>query len=188
MTVGEPMPAVAVPRGGALAPPEVQQEVTTFLAVEAEALDDRAYGDWLELVAEGFTYQVPTPVLHDNVFDPGYDPRALLIDETRDSLQEFWFSRLSDALYDTSWGDHPPVRQRRFVSNVRARIGADDEVTYVVRSNLRLRMVRQATQVGELTAERHDVLALTPDGLRLRSRLAMIDDLMLQAPQIRVIL
>jgi len=170
---------------GPLCEPLAQVELAAFLFVEAEALDDRRYDDWLALVTEDFSYQVPVPVLHDNPVDPSFDPRALLIDETRQSLMDFWFARLQENLYEIAWGDHPPVRQRRFVSNVRARAVGDG---FVVRSNLRLRMIRQFARSGELTAERFDRVVRDEGGLRLASRVAVLDDLILESPQVRVVL
>jgi hypothetical protein len=49
-------------------------------------------------------------------------------------------------------------------------------------------MVRQTTQRGELVAERFDRIRRTGDGMRLLSRFAVLDDLVLEAPQLRVLL
>lgn len=35
--------------------------MSTFLAREAEAVDNRDFATWLRLVEDGFTYQVPVP-------------------------------------------------------------------------------------------------------------------------------
>lgn len=162
-------------------------EVAAFLAYEAEALDSRQFGRWAELVDDGFTYQVPVPVLQDSLSAPPYDPGSLLMDEDKQSIVELWFGRFGDDIYEFAWGDHPPVRMRHFVTNVRVRTtGAADE--YDVRSNVRVHMVRQTMQKGEMVAERFDRVRRTGDGFRLLSRFAVLDDLVLDAPQIRVIL
>jgi ethylbenzene dioxygenase subunit beta len=165
----------------------IHAEVTTFLAYEAEALDAREFDRWTELVDDSFTYRVPVPALHDNAFSPGYDPGSLLIDEDKASIVELWFGRFGEEIYEVAWGDHPAVRMRHFVTNVRVRttdVGDD----FDVRSNVRVHMVRQTMQRGELVAERFDRVRRTSGGLRLMSRFAVLDDLVLDAPQLRVIL
>ena len=46
----------------------LHSEVSTFLALEAEALDSRRFDDWEELVDSSFTYRVPVPVVLDDPF------------------------------------------------------------------------------------------------------------------------
>ena len=36
-------------------------EISQFLAYESELLDDRKFHEWMEIVADDFTYEVPTP-------------------------------------------------------------------------------------------------------------------------------
>lgn len=177
-------------RDGALADAATQIGVQGFLAVEAEAFDDREYVRWAELVEEDFTYQVPVPVIRDNPFAPTYDPGSLLVDETKESIVDIWFQRLAGSAYDIAWGDHPPLRFRHFVTNVRVR-HTDEPDVLLARSYVRLRMVRQATRPAELAGERFDLVRRVPDtadGWRLRSRFVVLDDTVLDAPQIRVML
>lgn len=172
---------------GPRADPAIHAEVTAFLAYEAEALDSRDFELWTELVDDSFTYRVPVPALHDNAFSPAYDPGSLLLDEDKASIVELWFGRFGDEIYEVAWGDHPPVRMRHFVTNVRVRTtDADDE--FDVRSNVRVHMVRQTMHKGELVAERFDRLRRKSGTLCLVSRFAVLDDLVLDAPQLRVIL
>lgn len=172
---------------GAIADPLTHAEVAAFLAYEAEALDRRHFAEWQELVDDAFTYRVPVPVLHDSAAAPRHDTGSLLIDEDKDSIVELWFGRFADEVYDVAWGDHPPVRMRHFVTNVRVR-HTDERDVYDATSNVRLHMVRQTLHTGVLTAERFDRIRRTADGLRLVSRFAVLDDLVLDAPQLRVIL
>lgn len=172
---------------GAPADALTHAEVAAFLAYEAEALDSRQFERWAELVDEAFTYRVPVPVLHDNAFDPPYDGSALLLDEDKTSIVDLWFGRFGEDTYEVAWGDHPPVRMRHFITNVRVRT-TDQTDELDVRSNVRVHMVRQTTQKGELVAERFDRVRRTDAGFRLLSRFAVLDDLVLDAPQIRVIL
>ena len=178
---------IAPRHDGPPADPLVHAEVAAFLAYEAEALDSRHFERWAELVDDAFIYRVPVPMLPDNAFSPAYDPGSLLLDEDKGSIVELWFGRFGEDTYEVAWGDHPPVRMRHFVTNVRVRTTeTDDDLD--VRSNVRVHMVRQTMHKGELVAERFDRLRRTPAGLRLLSRFAILDDLVLDAPQLRVIL
>jgi ethylbenzene dioxygenase beta subunit len=162
-------------------------EVAAFLAYEAEALDSHQFERWAELVDDAFTYRVPVPVLQDNVSSPGYDTGSLLLDEDKTSIIQLWFGRFGEDIYEFAWGDHPPVRMRHFVTNVRVRT-TDTPDKLDVRANVRVHMVRQTMQKGELVAERFDRVRRTPGGLRLLSRFVVLDDLVLEAPQLRVML
>ena len=162
-------------------------EVSAFLAFEAEALDSREFARWVDLVDDSFTYRVPVPVLQDSASAPGYDTGSLLMDEDKSSIIELWFGRFGNDIYEVAWGDHPPVRARHFVTNVRVRT-TDTADELDVRANVRVHMVRQTTQRGELVAERFDRIRRTGDGMRLLSRFAVLDDLVLEAPQLRVLL
>jgi len=173
--------------GGQLADSSVQHEVQTFLAIEAEAYDDRRYDDWLAMTETGFSYRIPVPVVRDNPFDLTYDPSALLMDETRESLADTWFARFGPGVYDVAWGEHPPPRFRHFISNIRVRQTATDRL-YLARSNVSLIIVRHAHHQGQLTGERFDLIRSGPDGWRLASRYAVLDQVTLAAPQLRVML
>ena len=79
------------------------------------------------------------------------------------------------------------MRLRHYVSNVRVRhaVSADE---FDVRSNVLLRMIRQSQHSGVLGAERFDRVRRVAGELRLLSRFAVLDDLVLDAPLLRVIL
>ena len=172
---------------GAVAAGDVQLGVGMFLALEAEAFDDQRYGDWAGMVDESFTYRVPVPVVRDNLTGPSYDPGSLLIDETKESMVEIWFARLGERLYDLAWGEHPPPRFRHYVSNVRVRLTEQPE-TFLARSNVLLTMGRQATAPAQLGAERYDLVRRTPEGWILASRYCLLDAVVLNVPQVRVLL
>lgn len=170
-----------------LAGSDVQMDVAVFLATEAELIDDRRFGEWLNLVADDFTYQVPVPVTPDNPYAPHYDPDALLLDESKESIRQLWFRRLEPDMYEFAWGENPPIRFRHFITNVRVYLSdAAGELT--VRSNVLLMGRRQSDQPRYMSAERFDTVRRTPAGLRLASRRAVLDQTLLDFPQPRVLL
>lgn len=167
--------------------PEIRTEIEEFLALDSELLDDRRYHEWVQLVTETFTYQVPTPRTPDSPFKPHYDDRVLLIDESRWSLATQWFRRFDEDIYEMAWGENPPIRFRHFVTNVRARNGALPD-SYEVRSNVSVVATRQSDAPKYLTGERTDTLVRQGDVLMLQHRWVVLDQVLIDFPQLRVML
>lgn len=166
---------------------EVHREMDLFLAQEAEYADSRQYTEWADLVEEDFTYKIPVPRTPDNPFAPHYDDRAMFLDESKWSLVNQWFRRLDPDIYELSWAENPPVRFRHFVTNVRVRT-TDDPDRYDVRSNVMLVGVRQSDLPKYITGERFDVVVRRAEGLRLASRWVVLDETVIDFPQLRIIL
>lgn len=172
---------------GVLAPRDVQQDVSLFLALEAEAFDGRRFDEWVAMLDDAFIYRVPVPVIRDGVSAPPYDPGSLLIDETKQSIVDIWLARLGQELYDVAWGEHPPFRFRHHLSNVRVR-AADATGTFLAQSNVLLTMVRQSTDPAQLSAARYDLVRREEPGWKLLSRYCVLDAVVLNVPQVRVML
>ncbi len=172
---------------GQIAPSELQQDISLFLALEAEAFDARRYDEWTAMLDDDFTYQVPVPVVRDSIGSLPYDPGSLLIDETKGSIVDVWLARLGQDLYDVAWGEHPAFRFRHHVSNIRVRTTGTPD-TFLARSNVLLTMVRQATDPAQLGAERYDLVRPSGSGWTLRSRYCVLDCVVLNVPQVRVLL
>lgn len=172
---------------GGPAPLPVHQELDLFYAYEAELLDEWRLDEWLDLVDEGFTYHVPVPLVTDQHPQLGYDPAALFMDETRDSINENWAARLTGENIAVSWADRPAVRTRRFLSALRVRsTGRPGE--YLARLNVRVAMVRQGTQAGEMTGERFDIVRRAGDSFSIMSRFVVLLEAVVDAPRPRTIL
>lgn len=172
---------------GEIAPRDVQQDVGLFLALEAEAFDGRRFDEWTAMLGDDFTYRVPVPVVRDGLAALPFDPGSLLIDETKESILDVWLARLGQELYDVAWGEHPPFRFRHHITNLRVRTtGAPD--TFLARSNVVLTMVRQSTDPAQLGAERHDIVRREQSGWKLLSRYCVLDTVVLNVPQVRVML
>lgn len=172
---------------GEIATSDIQQDVALFLALEAEAFDGRRFDEWTAMLSEDFTYRVPVPVVRDGLTALPFDPGSLLIDETKESIVDIWLARLGHELYDLAWGEHPPLRFRHHLSNIRVRTTGSPD-TFLARSNVLLTMVRQSTEPAQLGAERYDLLHRSPAGWKLLSRYCILDAVVLHVPQVRVML
>jgi 3-phenylpropionate/trans-cinnamate dioxygenase beta subunit len=169
------------------ADPAVQAEVALFLAYESELLDDRRFHEWVDIVAEDFVYQVPTPRTPDTPFKPHWDDRTLLIDESRWSMVAQWFRRFDEDIYEMAWGENPPVRFRHLITNVRVRL-TDDPDAYEVRSNVALVGTRQSDLPKYITGERTDRIVRRDGELVLARRWVVLDQVVIDFPQLRILL
>jgi 3-phenylpropionate/cinnamic acid dioxygenase small subunit len=170
-----------------LASAAVHAELAVFLALEAEAMDSRDFAGWLELVEPDFVYQVPVPITPDNPAADPFDANAFIVEETRETLTEHWFTRFEPEMWEIAWAENPPVRFRHFVTNVRVR-ETDEPGVLDVRSNAIVSAVRQSSEATTLHVERRDAVARAAGGHRLRSRIAIIDETVLDFAQLRVVL
>lgn len=169
------------------ASPDTHVAVGVFLSQESEAMDNRDFAAWLDLVEDDFSYQVPVPRTPDNPFSPHYDNRSMLIDESRWSLEGQWFRRLDREIFELSWAENPPVRFRHFVTNVRVRL-TDDPGVLDVRSNVMLIGTRQSDAPKYISGERTDVIRIYDDRYRLARRWVVLDQTVIDFPQLRIML
>lgn len=169
------------------ADPATSIEVATFLAYEAELLDDRRYHEWVDIVSDDFVYQVPTPRTPDTPFKPHWDDRTLLIDESKWSLVTQWFRRFDEDIYEVAWGENPPVRFRHLVTNLRVEL-TDDPAAFAVRSNVALIATRQSDLPKYLSGQRTDRVVRRRGDLTLERRWVVLDQVLLDFPQLRVLL
>ena len=182
--VGRRASAETSPR---FADPSIQSELATFLAHEASLLDERQFHAWVEIVADEFTYRVPTPITPDSPFKPHYDSRSLLIDESKWSMTTQWFRRFDEDIYEMAWGENPPVRFRHFLTNIRT-VLTDDPDTYVVHSNVMLVGTRQSDPPKYITGARTDAVGRRDGRLQLLSRWVVLDQSVIDFPQLRILL
>ncbi len=150
--------------------------VEQFLYREARLLDDRLYTEWLGLLADDCTYLVPT---RENVQAVRGKPPVTREDEVAGVayFEDDKLTLIAKALRlgtGTAWGENPPSRTRRLVSNVEvARGGAPDEL--LVHSNLVLHRSRRVDEVAQFVGQRRDVLRQTEKGLLLAKRVVVLD-------------
>ncbi len=171
---------------GGPAGPADHLAASIFYAYEAELLDGWRLEEWLDLVDADFVYRVPIPLVSDGAHQLGYDPRALLLDEDRASIEENWVARMDDENNPVAWADSPPVRLVRLVSCVRVRTMPDPDLL-LSRANVRVEMTRQSAEPKSLIGERFDVLRRHGESFRLRSRFVVLNATVIDAPRLRML-
>ena len=141
-----------------------RQTIEDFLYEEAALLDEWRLEEWLELLTEDATYEVPSTDTPDG--DPKTTLSIIADDITRIR------SRVKQLLGKSAWAENPPSRTRRLISNVRIR-GVEGE-SILVTANFavyRMRFEHIDTYVG-----RYEYTLVQRDGrLKIRTRKAILD-------------
>ncbi len=150
--------------------------VEQFLYREARMLDDRLYTEWLGLLADDCSYKVPTRETLQAVRNK---PPVSIEDELAEVcyFEDDKLTLLAKVLRlgtGTCWGENPPSRTRRLVSNVEVqRSDAPNELR--VYSNLLLHRSRRVDEVSQFVGQRRDVLRQSDKGLLLAKRVVVLD-------------
>jgi len=141
-----------------------RQTIEDFLYEEAALLDEWRLDEWVELLTEDATYEVPSTDAPDG--DPKTTLSIIADDITRIR------SRVKQLLGKSAWAENPPSRTRRLISNVRIR-GVEGE-SIAVTANFavyRMRFEHMDTYVG-----RYEYTLVQRDGrLKIRARKAILD-------------
>lgn len=161
-----------------------RREAEDFLLLEAEALDEGRFRDWLAMLAPEVDYRMPVRATVDRREGKGFSEKGFHFVETR-YLIEMRIARLESG---QAWSEEPPSRTRHFVSNIRVRPGAGvDELS--VRSNLLFYRSRGDERHNDLlSAERLDTLKRIDGQWRLASRLVLLDSTTLATHNLSVFL
>lgn len=114
-----------------------------FLGLEADLLDDRRYGEWLQLLAPEIEYLVPVRRSLEGSLEDEFDDDSAWIRENYRSLE----ARVRRMSLPNAWTEQPRPLTRHFVSNVRVAAGGAED-TISVGSNLLLR--RQVASGSEM--------------------------------------
>jgi len=139
-------------------------EIEEFLYEEAALLDAWRLREWLALLTDDATYEIPSTDAPD-----GDSRTSLFI--VADNIERIR-SRVNQLLGKAAWAENPPSRTRRLISNVR--ILAVDGNTIRVTANFvvyRMRVEQVDTYVG-----RYEYTLVRRDGaLRIQRRRAILD-------------
>ncbi len=150
---------------------ELYLQVVTFLYREAYLLDHWKLEEWLSLLTDDALYLMPVRVTEWGIESQGFVRELYHFEENKSSLT----LRIKRLQTQFAWGENPPPRTRRFIGGVLVRKGDRDHELEVTSSLLFLRNRGDSPDLSILSAERQDILRITPDGLRLARRLILLD-------------
>jgi 3-phenylpropionate/cinnamic acid dioxygenase small subunit len=160
---------------------EDHHEAHQWLVVEAEALDQRRYGDWLDMLTEDIVYRMPVRVTTSPHLEGTLDGMDHFA-EDRYSLQR----RVDRFATEHAWTEDPPSRTRHFVSNVRVYRGERDGES-IVKSYLLIFRSRLDTREPDfVVGERTDVLRRVDGTLKLARRDFLVDESVLRTQNLAV--
>lgn len=155
--------------------------IKRFLFYEAELIDDREFSEWLELLADDITYQVPVRVSQESETRSDFT-NMYHIDDNKFLLKQ----RVNRLETEYAWAEQPPSRTRHFVSNVRVS-QSDRADEHEVRSNLLLYVSKGTSDdYTELSGERHDTVRETDDGFEIANRTVYLDNTTLPLDRISI--
>jgi 3-phenylpropionate/cinnamic acid dioxygenase small subunit len=165
-----------------LADPVIRDSIRDFLYLEALALDERRFRDWLDAFAEDARYEIPVRVTREKGAEWELSPTSRIYDETKRTL-EFRVERLET---DFAWSEQPPSRTRHYITNIlAARTEKDDE--YLAYSNcLVYRSRGDDSNPSIFSAQRRDVLRKAGDSWKIVRRWAAIDQSLINSHNISV--
>jgi 3-phenylpropionate/cinnamic acid dioxygenase small subunit len=152
--------------------PDLDAELTTFLAEESAAIDERRYREWLELLDPGFIYQMPVPLVREDPTLPRHSERALLFEATKQVLG----MKLGRVGLSYAWSDRPSGATRHLVSGVRV-FATGEPDTWRVESNVLATWNRGLGESAWASAARVDLVfgAVKSFDHRLLRRTVLLD-------------
>jgi 3-phenylpropionate/cinnamic acid dioxygenase small subunit len=151
------------------------QQVLMFLYHEAYLLDNWNLEEWLQLLSDDVVYLMPVRVTRERKDGPGFVEGPYHFEENKASLT----LRIKRLQTQFAWGEDPLPRTRRFISNVLVHFIDRENEWGVISSLLFVRNRGDMPDLAFLSAERHDVIRQTPEGLRLARRMILPDQAVL---------
>ena len=158
--------------------------VADFLALEAKLLDERNFEAWFEMLHSEINYEVPIRWASRDAATETADGAYRIRDDI--NLIKIRIAKLRSG---QAWAEVPPSRTTRVVGSVLTKRRVDEPGVFDVDSAMLLYRTRSNDGPGDVIAVRRtDVLVTTPDGLKLKSRRALIADTVLQTSNLAVFL
>jgi p-cumate 2,3-dioxygenase beta subunit len=140
-------------------------KVEDFLYEEAALLDAWRLDDWLTLLTDDATYRVPSNDAPDS--QPA-DALFMIADDIRRIRERVL--RLKDR---NAHAEFPHSRTRRLISNVRITARSGDELH--IEANFVVYRHRRNADIRSFVGQYRHVLRVTPEGLRIAQRKAVLD-------------
>jgi p-cumate 2,3-dioxygenase beta subunit len=142
-----------------------KEMVESFLYKEAELLDGWELDAWLELVAEGGAYYIPS----NDIPMGNHKQHLFLIADDYDRMK----ARVKRLKSRHAHIENPHSRTRRFISNIRIKDREEDMI--IVKSNFIVYRFRRYEQVSAFVGEYTHKLKLVGGELRIMEKKAVLD-------------
>ena len=158
---------------------QLKQEVEDFLYAEAELLDQRQFGEWLDLLTDDLVYFMP---MRRNV---KFGQHAAQ-ENTRLGQDISWFDedkwtlskRVEQIMTGVHWAEEPLSRLCHMVSNVQL-LGAEPSMLEPAHVTIKSRFLiyrnRVETETDILVGKREDTLRRVDGGWKLSRRKIVLD-------------
>jgi 3-phenylpropionate/cinnamic acid dioxygenase small subunit len=151
----------------------LEAEIGRFFSAEAELLDERRFGEWLDLLHEDLRYWMP--IARNMRFDrPEHEytrerSEANWFDEGKDTLRK----RVQQIQSGDHWAEEPRSRTTHLVANVR--IDGTDGVDITAKSRFVVCAYRLEHDVDLFIGKRIDVLRREQGALKVLRRTVYLD-------------
>ena len=169
------------------------REIEQFLYREARLLDERRFGEWLDLFTEGARYRMS---LRSNLYPRSSKAIAVLapapndeaaeedmlavLDETKETLA----GRIARLDTGMAWAEDPPSRTRHFVANIE--IEPREPGVVEVRANFLVYKSRAETEQDIYIGSRRDTLHRVGGTLKIAGRRLILDQNVLLAKNVSI--
>ena len=147
-----------------------RERIEDFLFLEAALLDEWRLDDWLLLLAENFTYQVPS-----NDAPGSIAAKALFMIADDKKRTEERVVRLKDR---NAHAEFPHSRTRRFISNVRILERTDIDSTHSkvkIQANFTIHRFRRNDDIRTFVGQYHNELLINEQSIHIIHRKAILD-------------
>ncbi len=168
----------------------LKEEITDFLHLEADLLDERRFTDWLDLLTDDIEYSMPLQlnVKHDEMDRSQTRPgdEVCWFDERKDTLAK----RVEQIQTGQHWAEEPFSRVSHLVSNIRIlSVEPDPSAPSEVEVGCRFLVYRNrvAAETDIWVGRRTDRLRATSDGWRICRRELLLDQNVLLAKNLTVL-
>jgi 3-phenylpropionate/cinnamic acid dioxygenase small subunit len=162
---------------------DLEREIAAFLYREAELLDSSRLEEWLGILTEDVTYEMPVRVTREGD-NAQVTSEMSHFSEDRHSLE----LRVKRLKTNFGWAENPPSRTRRFISNIRVEQTQDANEVKAQSYFLLYRSRGNSPEVDLLSGERRDLLRKVDGNWRLAERLIIVDQTVLGTRNLAIFL
>ncbi len=161
---------------------ELDREIEHFLYREAELLDSGKFEQWLELLTDDITYEMPVRLTRERDH-PDASSEMAHFSEDRHTLE----LRVKRLKTDYAWAEDPPSRTRHFISNIRVDTTQDPNEVKARSYFLVYRSRGAATDVDLISGERLDLLRKVQGNWKLARRMIIVDQAVLGTQNLAIL-